>query len=85
VQLAEAPVPDSKQLPLRVPVLLWVRAKVAVGVIGAPGELSVTVTLQVEAVLITTGVVQETVVVVVRRLTTILVAPLLVACEMSPG
>jgi hypothetical protein len=43
-----------------------------------PGEVSVTVTVQVEAWLATTGVVQDTAVVVARLLTVILVVPLLV-------
>jgi hypothetical protein len=42
-----------------------------------PAETSVTVTVQVEAWLATTGVVQLTAVVVARGLTTILVVPLL--------
>ena len=61
------------------------RATVPVGVLVVPGDTSVTVTLHVEPWLITTGVVQETVVVVARGLTTILVVPLLVACVVSPG
>ena len=50
---------------------------VPVGVMNVPGEVSVTVTLQVEPWLITTGVVHVTAVVVARGLTTILVVPLL--------
>ncbi len=48
---------------------VWVRETVPVGVV-APAEVSVTVTVHVEPWLITTGVVQETAVVVVRGLTT---------------
>ncbi len=54
------------------------RATVPVGVLVVPGETSVTVTVQVEPWLITTGVVHETDVVVARRLTTMLAVPLLV-------
>jgi hypothetical protein len=44
---------------------------------NVPAEMSVTVTVQVDPWLITTGVVQLTVVVVARELTTMLVVPLL--------
>lgn len=54
-------------------------ATVPVGVIAVPAEVSVTVTVQVEGDPTWTGVVQLTVVVVARGLTTILVVPLLVA------
>ena len=53
------------------------RATVPVGVMKVPAEVSVTVTVQVEAWLATTGVVQLTAVVVARLLTTMLVVPLL--------
>jgi hypothetical protein len=53
------------------------RATVPVGVRKVPGEVSVTVTLHVEPCPVLTGLVQETLVVVARRLTTILVVPLL--------
>jgi hypothetical protein len=53
------------------------RVTVPVGVTKVPASLSVTVTVQVEPWLITTGVVQLTVVVVVLLLTVILVVPLL--------
>ena len=57
---------------------VWLRVTVPVGVRKVPAaDESVTVTLQVEPWLITTGVVQLTVVVVVRGLTTMLVVPLL--------
>ena len=61
------------------------RATVPVGVMNEPAETSVTVTLQVEPWLITTGVVQVTVVVVARGFTTMLVVPLLVVWVASPG
>ena len=70
-------------VPLRVhavntPVMpVSLRATVPVGVMKVPAEVSVTVTVHVEPWLITTGVVQEIVVVVTRLLTTILVVPLL--------
>jgi hypothetical protein len=50
---------------------------VPVGVLVVPAAVSVTVTVHVEAWFATTGVVQLTVVVVVLRLTTMLVVPLL--------
>lgn len=53
-------VSDKLQEPLNEPVLLDDRAKDPVGVIGVPGEVSATVTVQVEGLLTTMGVVQET-------------------------
>ena len=50
---------------------------VPVGVRNVPAEVSVTVTVHVEPWLTTTGVVQETAVVVARLFTTMLVVPLL--------
>lgn len=85
MQLAEAPVPDRTHMPLKVPVLLVVRVKLMAGVIGVPGEVSVTVTLHDEAVFTVTGLAQVTVVVVDRRLTVTLVGPLLPAWAVSPG
>ena len=77
VQVAEAVVPARVQV-VKDPVTpVWLRATVPVGVMKVPAEVSVTVTVHVEPWLITTGVVQETVVVVARRFTTILVVPLL--------
>jgi hypothetical protein len=78
VQVADAVVPASVHV-VNVPVTpVWLRATVPVGVRKDPAaEVSVTVTVQVEAWLITTGVVQLTVVEVVRGLTTTLVVPLL--------
>ena len=55
------------------------RPTVPVGVLVVPASTSVTVTVQVEPWLITTGVEQETVVVVARGFTTMLVVPLLEA------
>jgi hypothetical protein len=76
--VALAVVPDSVQV-VNVPVTpVSVNATVPVGVRKVPAlEVSVTVTLQVEAWLTTTGVVQLTVVVVVRGLTIMLVVPVL--------
>ena len=75
VQVAEAVVPARVQV-VNVPVTpVSLRATVPVGVMNVPTEVSVTVTLQVEATFTTTGVVQETVVVVVRLFTTMLLVP----------
>ena len=77
VQVAEAVVPAKVQV-VKDPVTpVWLRATVPVGVIAVPGEVSVTVTLHVEPWFATTGVVHDTVVVVVLGLTTMLVVPLL--------
>ena len=77
VHVAAAVVPARVQV-VKVPVTpVWLSATVPVGVMKVPAEVSVTVTVQVEAWLITTGVVQLTAVVVARRLTTMLVVPLL--------
>jgi hypothetical protein len=77
VHVADAVEPARLQV-VNVPVTpVSVRLAVPRGVMKVPGELSVTVTVQVEAWLATTGVVQLTVVVVARLLTVILVVPLL--------
>ncbi len=78
VHVAEAVVPDRVQV-VNVPVTpVSARLTVPVGVRNVPAvEVSVTVTLHVEPWLITTGVLHETVVLVVLGLTTILAAPLL--------
>ena len=55
------------------------RVTVPVGVRNVPAEVSVTVTVHVEPWLTTTGVVQDTAVVVALLFTTMLVVPLLVA------
>ncbi len=79
VQVAEAVVPASVHV-VKLPVTpVSLKPTVPVGVMNVPGEVSVTVTLQAEPWLITTGVAHDTVVVVARGLTTILVVPLLVA------
>ena len=78
MQVADAVVPARVQVVNDPVTPVSERATVPVGVTNAPAaELSVTVTLQVEPWLITTGVVQLTVVVVVRRFTTMLDVPLL--------
>ena len=78
VHVAEAVVP-AKVHAVNVPVTpVSVRATVPVGVRKVPAaDVSVTVIVQVDAWLATTGVAQLTVVVVVRGLTTTLVVPLL--------
>jgi len=77
VHVADAVVPASVQVVNDPVTPVWLNATVPVGVRNVPAEESVTVTLQVEPWLITTGVVQLTVVVVARGLTTMLVVPLL--------
>jgi len=77
VHVADAVVPARVHV-VKDPVTpVWLRPTVPVGVMNVPGEVSVTVTVQVDPWPITTGVVQETVVVVARALTTMLVVPLL--------
>ena len=72
-------------VPLRVHVVndpvtpVSLRVTVPVGVRNVPAEVSVTVTVHVEPWLTTTGVVQDTAVVVALLFTTMLVVPLLVA------
>jgi hypothetical protein len=78
VQVALAVVPAKVQV-VNVPVTpVSLTATMPVGVRKVPAaEVSVTVTVHVDAWFATTGVVQLTVVVVVRGLTTMLVVPLL--------
>ena len=79
--MEEAAVPTRTHDPpnVNVPaVALVVSEKVPVGVMNIPGDVSVTVTLQVEAEPAVTGLVQLMVVVVARLLTTTLPGPLLV-------
>ena len=77
VQVADAVVPARVQV-VKDPVTpVSLRATVPVGVTKAPTEVSVTVTVQVEPWLITTGLVHVIVVVVVRTWTTMLVVPVL--------
>ena len=79
VHVAEAVVPAKVHV-VKVPVTpVSPRATVPVGVRNVPAEVSVTVTVHVEPWLTTTGVVQETDVVVARLLTVMLVVPLLEA------
>lgn len=77
LQVAEAVVPDSVHGPLKVPVLFEARPTVPAGVMKVPGELSVTVTLQVDAVATVTGDVQLMLVAVDLGLTAMLVVLLL--------
>jgi hypothetical protein len=77
VQVALAVVPARVHV-VNVPVTpVSDNATVPVGEMNVPAEMSVTVTVHVDAWLATTGVVQLTVVVVALGLTTILVLPLL--------
>ena len=85
VQVAAAVVPARVHV-VKVPVTpVSLKATVPVGVMKVPGEVSVTVTVQVDPWLMATGLVQLTPVVVARRVTVILVVPLLVECPASPG
>jgi len=80
VQVADAVVPARVHVVNDPVTPVSLRATVPVGVTKVPAaEVSVTVTLQVEPWLITTGVAQLTVVLVVLRLTTMLAVPLLPA------
>ena len=75
VHVADAVVPASVHV-VKLPVTpVWLNVTVPVGVLVVPAEVSVTVTVHVDPWLMTTGVVQETVVVVTRGLTTMLVVP----------
>jgi len=77
VHVADAVVPARVHV-VNVPVTpVSLNATVPVGVRNVPAEVSVTVTVHVEPWLTTTGVVQETAVVVARLFTTMLVVPLL--------
>ena len=77
VQVAEAVVPARVQVVNEPVTPVSPRVTVPVGVRKVPGEVSVTVTVQVEPWFTTTGDVQATVVVVARLFTTILAVPLL--------
>ncbi len=85
VQVAEAVVPARVHV-VNVPVTpVWLRVRVPVGVRNVPAvEVSVTVTLHVEAWPTTTGVVQLITVVVVLGFTTMLAVPLLPVWLVSP-
>lgn len=75
--MAEAVVPARVHV-VNAPVTpVWLRLTVPVGVMKVPDDVSVTVTLQIDPWLVVTGLVQEIVVVVARRVTAILVVPLL--------
>ena len=75
-QVAEAVVPAKVHV-VKLPVTpVSESPTVPVGVMNAPAEVSVTVTLQVEPWLTTTGVVHDTAVEAARGLTTMLVVPL---------
>ena len=85
MHVAVAVVPDKVHVVNEPVTPVCVRTTVPVGARKVPGEVSVTVTLQVEPWLTATGVMQETFVVVARLFTTILTVPLLNACPVSPG
>jgi hypothetical protein len=79
-QVAAAVVPANEQVVKEPVTPVWPRATVPVGVRNVPAaDVSVTVTLQVDAWLTKTGVAQLTVVLVARRLTVMLAVPLLLA------
>jgi hypothetical protein len=81
---AEAPVPANVHV-VNVPVTpVSDSVTVPVGVMNVPGEVSVTVTVQVSPWLMKAGP-QLTVVVVVLRVTTIDEVPVLPLCALSPG
>ncbi len=77
VHVADAVVPDRVQVVKEPVTPVSARVTVPVGVMNVPGEESATVTVHNEPWFATTGVAQDTVVVVARLLTTILAAPLL--------
>ena len=78
MHVAEAVVPASVQVPLKVPVLLVARPTVPVGVMNDPAVVvSVTVMVHVEACPTVTGLVQLTLVLVVLRPTVMLNVALL--------
>jgi len=77
VQVAEAVVPARVHVVKEPVTPVSAKPTVPVGVMKVPTEVSATVTVHVEPWLITTGVVHETVVVVVRLFTTMLAVPLL--------
>ena len=78
MQVADAVVPANVHVVKEPVTPVSLRATVPVGVRNVPAvEVSVTVTVHVEAWLIATGVVQLTVVLVVRGFTVMLVVPLL--------
>ena len=87
VHVAEAVVPARVQVVNDPVTPVSLRATVPVGVRNVPAvEVSVTVTVHVDAWLITTGVVQLTTVLVGRGLTVTLVVPLLALNEpATPG
>jgi len=79
VHVAEAVVPARVQV-VNVPITpVSPRATVPVGVMNVPGEVSATVTVQVEPWFTTTGLVQLTIVLVVRGPTVMLNVPPLLA------
>ena len=87
MQVPEAPLPDNTQFASKVPVLLVVNGKFPVGVIVVPTEeVSVTVTVHVEAEpVLTCDGMHVMLVVVARTVAVKVVEPLLLAWVVSPG
>ena len=85
MHVAEAVVPARVQVVKEPVTPVSLKATVPVGVMNVPTEVSVTVTVHVDPWLITTGVVQLTVVFPARRLTTMLAVPVLAVWVVSPG
>jgi len=86
VHVADAVVPAKEQFVNESVTPVWDSPTVPVGVRKVPAaDVSVTVTVQVEAWLMNTGVSQLTLVLVVLGLTTMLVVPMLEACVLSLG
>jgi len=77
VHVADAVVPARVHVVKEPVTPVSLSATVPVGVMNVPPEVSVTVTVQVDPWFTITGVMQETVVVVARLFTTMLVVPLL--------
>ena len=71
--MAVAPVPASVQA-VNVPVPLLLKVTLPPGVIGVPGDVSVTVTVQLVTLLTTIVVGWQDIAVVVLRLVTVIVA-----------
>lgn len=72
MQVAVAPEPERPHVPLKVPVPLVDKETEPVGVMGSPTlmlTVSVTATVHVEGALAVIGVLQDMLVVVLRRLT----------------
>lgn len=82
-QVADAPMPESVQV-VKVPVLFVVSVIVPVGARAGPGDVSVTVTVQVTGLLIGVVVGQLIPIALVLRVEVIVPFPMLVECTLSP-